>query len=109
MIPTPGEVDLIAEHIAPQYRLTVYLQSGTGQRPSEALAFSTECRRPGFIRIRWQVSAKAALPASPDCGAAQFVKVGRHVRIPESALGAFIDAHTIQPIRRRGGTLRRAA
>jgi hypothetical protein len=58
-IPTLGEVDLIAEHIAPQYRLAVYLQSGTGQRPSEALAFSTECRRSGFLRIRWQVSAKA--------------------------------------------------
>ncbi|MFE9598957.1 tyrosine-type recombinase/integrase [Streptomyces hokutonensis] len=58
-IPTPGEVDLIAQYITPQYRLTVYLQSGTGQRPSEALAFSTECRRPGFVRIRWQVSAKA--------------------------------------------------
>lgn len=38
---------------------TVYLQSGTGQRPSEALAFSSECRRAGFVRIRWQVSAKA--------------------------------------------------
>ncbi|WP_455352564.1 hypothetical protein [Streptomyces sp. SYSU K217416] len=50
---------LIAEHIAPQYRLAVYVQSGTGQRTSEALAFSTECRRPGFVRIRWQVSAKA--------------------------------------------------
>ncbi|QPP06761.1 hypothetical protein G4Z16_10560 [Streptomyces bathyalis] len=58
-IPTPAEVDLIAGHIAPQYRLTVYLQSGTGQRPSEALAFSAECRRPGFVRVRWQVSAKA--------------------------------------------------
>lgn len=58
-LPTPAEVDLIAEHIAPYFRLTVYLQSGTGQRPSEALAFSTECRRPGFVRIRWQVSAKA--------------------------------------------------
>jgi integrase len=58
-IPTLGEVDLIAEYIAPQYRLAVYLQSGTGRRPSEALAFSTECRRSGFVRIRWQVSAKA--------------------------------------------------
>nr|WP_246258702.1 site-specific integrase [Streptomyces typhae] len=54
-----GEVDLIAEHISPQYRLAVYLQSGTGQRPSEALAFSTECRRSGFVRVRRQVSAKA--------------------------------------------------
>ncbi|WP_328750261.1 site-specific integrase [Streptomyces sp. NBC_00285] len=58
-IPTLNEVDLIAEHIAPQYRLAVYLQSGTGQRPSEALAFATECRRSGFVRVRWQVSAKA--------------------------------------------------
>ncbi|ARP74348.1 site-specific integrase [Streptomyces pluripotens] len=58
-IPTLGEVDLIAEHIAPQYRLAVYLQSGTGQCPSEALAFSTECRRSGFVRVRWQVSVKA--------------------------------------------------
>ncbi|MGW7239944.1 tyrosine-type recombinase/integrase [Streptomyces sp. NPDC054804] len=58
-IPTLSQVDLIAQHIAPQYRLAVYLQSGTGQRPSEALAFSTECRRSGFVRIRWQVSAKA--------------------------------------------------
>ncbi|MET9841335.1 tyrosine-type recombinase/integrase [Streptomyces virginiae] len=58
-VPTPAEVDLIAAHIAPQFRLAVYLQSGTGQRPSEALAFSTECRRSGFVRIRWQVSAKA--------------------------------------------------
>ncbi|MGW2987414.1 tyrosine-type recombinase/integrase [Streptomyces goshikiensis] len=58
-VPTPAEVDLIAAHIAPQFRLAVYLQSGTGQRPSEALAFSTECRRPGYVRIRWQVSARA--------------------------------------------------
>lgn len=58
-IPTPTEVDLIAAHISPQYRLAVYLQAGTGQRPSEALAFSTECRRSGFVRIRWQVSAMA--------------------------------------------------
>jgi integrase len=58
-VPTSAEVDLIAAHIAPHFRLTVYLQSGTGQRPSEALAFSTECRRPGYVRIGWQVSAKA--------------------------------------------------
>ncbi|NML52885.1 site-specific integrase [Streptomyces sp. R302] len=58
-VPTPAEVDLIAAHITPQFRLAVYLQSGTGQRPSEALAFSTECRRSGFVRIRWQVSARA--------------------------------------------------
>ena len=38
-----------------------------------------------------------------------FVKVGRHVRIPESALSEFIDANTVRPIRRRGARLRRAA
>lgn len=34
-----------------------------------------------------------------------FVKVGRHVRIPESALTAFVNAHTVQPV----GRIRRAA
>lgn len=58
-VPTSAEVDLIVAHIVPRFRLTVYRQSGTGQRPSEALVFSSECRRPGYIRIRWQVSAKA--------------------------------------------------
>lgn len=38
-----------------------------------------------------------------------FVKVGRHVRIPESALVAFIDAHTVRPVRRRSGQIGRAA
>jgi excisionase family DNA binding protein len=37
-----------------------------------------------------------------------FVKVGRHVRIPERALAAYIDANTVQPRRHRSG-LRRAA
>ncbi|WP_269854140.1 helix-turn-helix domain-containing protein [Streptomyces sp. RPT161] len=27
-----------------------------------------------------------------------FVKVGRHVRIPEAALRAFIEANTVQPV-----------
>ncbi|MFF8312726.1 helix-turn-helix domain-containing protein [Streptomyces lydicus] len=27
-----------------------------------------------------------------------FVRVGRHVRIPESALLAFIEANTVQPV-----------
>ncbi|MYT31719.1 MULTISPECIES: tyrosine-type recombinase/integrase [unclassified Streptomyces] len=58
-IPTLEEVDLLAHHISPQYRLTIYLMSGAGLRPSEALAFACECRRTEFIRIRWQVSAKA--------------------------------------------------
>ncbi|MFJ4343410.1 hypothetical protein [Streptomyces sp. NPDC088915] len=58
-VPAPAEVELIAAHVTPSFRLAVHLQSGTGQRPSEALAFSTERRRSGFVRIRWQVSAKA--------------------------------------------------
>ena len=38
-----------------------------------------------------------------------FVKVGRHVRLPEGALKDFIDANTVQPIGQRLGSLRRAA
>ncbi|MBB0245337.1 MULTISPECIES: helix-turn-helix domain-containing protein [Streptomyces] len=38
-----------------------------------------------------------------------FVKVGRHVRIPQSALNAFIDANTVRPIDHRRDSLRRAA
>ena len=30
-----------------------------------------------------------------------FVKVGRHVRIPESALDAFVLANTVAPVTRR--------
>lgn len=37
-----------------------------------------------------------------------FVKIGRHVRIPESALVDYICAHTVQPRRIRAG-FRRAA
>ncbi|MEV6290190.1 excisionase family DNA-binding protein [Streptomyces sp. NPDC051896] len=35
-----------------------------------------------------------------------YVKVGRHVRIPESAVREFIDAHTVRP---RRSNLGRAA
>lgn len=38
-----------------------------------------------------------------------FVRVGRHVRIPESALAAFIEANTVQPVQRRRPRMRRAA
>lgn len=38
-----------------------------------------------------------------------FVKVGRHFRVPEGALAAFIDANTVQPVRRRRLRYRRAA
>jgi excisionase family DNA binding protein len=38
-----------------------------------------------------------------------FVKVGRHVRIPESALNAFLEANTVRPIQRRRSRYGRAA
>jgi excisionase family DNA binding protein len=38
-----------------------------------------------------------------------FVKVGRHVRIPESAVTAYIAARTVQPVTARRAGLRRAA
>ncbi|MGI5139192.1 MULTISPECIES: excisionase family DNA-binding protein [unclassified Streptomyces] len=38
-----------------------------------------------------------------------FVKVGRHVRIPESALSAFVAEQTVEPVTVRPGVLRRAA
>ncbi|MGW3692191.1 excisionase family DNA-binding protein [Streptomyces sp. NPDC005125] len=38
-----------------------------------------------------------------------FVKIGRHVRITESALAAYIDGNTVQPIRRRRARYGRAA
>jgi excisionase family DNA binding protein len=31
----------------------------------------------------------------------RFVRVGRHVRIPESALAAFIESGTVEPFARR--------
>lgn len=58
-IPTLHEVDVIAKQISPQYRLTVYLQAGAGLRISETLAFTTDCRRTDFLRVRRQVSSKA--------------------------------------------------
>jgi excisionase family DNA binding protein len=38
-----------------------------------------------------------------------FVKVGRHVRIPESAVSAFVAERTVQPVTVRRAALRRAA
>ncbi|MEU9701360.1 excisionase family DNA-binding protein [Streptomyces sp. NPDC047981] len=38
-----------------------------------------------------------------------FVKVGRHVRIPESAVTAFVVANTVEPMTLRPAALRRAA
>ncbi|MER6503215.1 helix-turn-helix domain-containing protein [Streptomyces sp. NPDC001455] len=31
----------------------------------------------------------------------RFVKVGRHVRIPKSAVIAFIESHTVEPVQPR--------
>ncbi|MEU1512961.1 helix-turn-helix domain-containing protein [Streptomyces sp. NPDC005811] len=39
----------------------------------------------------------------------RYVKVGRHVRIPESAVEEFIASRTVEPIRLRRAGLRRAA
>lgn len=38
-----------------------------------------------------------------------FVKVGRHVRIPESAVEAYVAANTVEPVVLRPTGLRRAA
>ncbi|MEV0964339.1 excisionase family DNA-binding protein [Streptomyces sp. NPDC049910] len=38
-----------------------------------------------------------------------FVKIGRHVRIAESVLNAYIDGNTVQPVRRRRVRYGRAA
>ncbi|MEV5162733.1 MULTISPECIES: excisionase family DNA-binding protein [Streptomyces] len=38
-----------------------------------------------------------------------FVKVGRHVRIPETAVAAFVTANTVEPVTIRRAGLRRAA
>ncbi|MGX1368563.1 excisionase family DNA binding protein [Streptomyces canus] len=39
----------------------------------------------------------------------RYVKLGRHVRIPESAVEEFIQARTVEPIRLRRTGLRRVA
>jgi excisionase family DNA binding protein len=39
----------------------------------------------------------------------RYVKVGRHVRIPASAVEEFIESHTVEPVRLRRAGLRRAA
>ncbi|MEU0477276.1 helix-turn-helix domain-containing protein [Streptomyces olivaceus] len=38
-----------------------------------------------------------------------FVKVGRHVRIPETAVEEYVSANTVQPVLLRSTGLRRAA
>ncbi|QHC25660.1 tyrosine-type recombinase/integrase [Streptomyces sp. GS7] len=94
-IPTLYEVDLIAKQISPQYRLTVYLQAGAGLRISETLAFTTDCVRSDFLRVRRQVSAKAH---RDDCKT-RFIPLkhraeGEYRDVPLPAfLAEEIDAH----------------
>jgi integrase len=94
-IPTLHEVDLIAKQISPQYRLTVYLQASAGLRISETLAFTADCHRDGFVRVRRQVSSKAH---RADC-ATRFVPLkhraeGEYRDIPTPAfLADEIDRH----------------
>ncbi|MGW5114410.1 tyrosine-type recombinase/integrase [Streptomyces noursei] len=94
-IPTLHEVDLIAKQISPQYRLTVYLQAGAGLRISETLAFTTDCVRSDFLRVRRQVSAKAH---RDDCKT-RFIPLkhraeGEYRDVPLPAfLAEEIDAH----------------
>ncbi|HEX5566841.1 MAG TPA: helix-turn-helix domain-containing protein [Streptomyces sp.] len=38
-----------------------------------------------------------------------FIKAGRHVRIPESAVMAFIEANTVEPVRARPMRLKAVA
>ncbi|MFJ9522543.1 tyrosine-type recombinase/integrase [Kitasatospora sp. NPDC101801] len=58
-IPTLAEVNAIAAAMSPQYQLAVWLMAGAGLRISEALGFSAECKRDGFVRLRRQISSKA--------------------------------------------------
>ncbi|TKA06328.1 tyrosine-type recombinase/integrase [Actinacidiphila oryziradicis] len=94
-IPTLHEVDLIAKQISPQYRLTIYLQAGAGLRISETLAFTADCRRPDFLRVRRQVSSKAN---REDCQT-RFIPLkhraeGEYRDVPTPAfLAEEIDAH----------------
>lgn len=83
-IPTFYEVDLIAKQISPHYRLTIYLQSGAGLRISETLAFSADCHRDGFLRIRRQISSKAH---RKDC-------VTRFIPLKHRAEGEYRDIPT---------------
>ncbi|MGW3234124.1 excisionase family DNA-binding protein [Streptomyces olivaceus] len=39
----------------------------------------------------------------------RYVKVGRHVRIPASAVAEFVESQTVEPVRFRRAGLRRAA
>ena len=94
-IPTLAEVNAITAALSPQYRLTGSLMAGAGLRISEALGFSGECKRDGFLRLRRQISAKA----NQDSCVTRLVPLKhrtedefRDVPMP-TFLGEEIDAH----------------
>ncbi|MFB7630585.1 tyrosine-type recombinase/integrase [Streptomyces sp. NPDC056149] len=94
-IPTREEIDLIARHIGPYYRLSVYLQAGAGLRVSEALAFATQCRRGGVLRVREQVRRTAhRADCSDRFGPLKHRTPGAYRDVPLPAfLEREIDAH----------------
>ncbi|WP_261802021.1 site-specific integrase [Streptomyces sp. ISID311] len=101
-IPTREEVDLIARHIEPYYRLSVYLQAGAGLRVSEALAFAIQCRRSGALRVREQVSRTAHRADCPErFGPLKHRTPGAHRDVP---LAAFLEQEIDAHLRRWGAT-----
>ncbi len=58
-IPTLVEVKAIAEAMTEPFRLTIWLMAGAGLRIGEALGFSSDCSRSGFLRIRRQISTQS--------------------------------------------------
>ncbi|WP_063755411.1 site-specific integrase [Streptomyces sp. NRRL S-337] len=101
-IPTREEVDLIARHIEPHYRLSVYLQAGAGLRVSEALAFATQCRRSGALRVREQVSRTAhRADCSERFGPLKHRTPGAYRDVP---LAAFLEQEIDAHLRRWGAT-----
>lgn len=101
-IPTREEVDLIALHIEPYYRLSVYLQAGAGLRVSEALAFATQCRRSGALRVREQVSRTAHRADCPErFGPLKHRTPGAYRDVP---LAAFLEQEIDAHLRRWGAT-----
>ncbi|MGW2404485.1 tyrosine-type recombinase/integrase [Streptomyces sp. NPDC001739] len=101
-IPTREEVDLIARHIEPYYRLSVYLQAGASLRVSETLAFTTQCRRSGALRVREQVSRTAHRADCPErFGPLKHRTPGAYRDVP---LAAFLEQEIDAHLRRWGAT-----
>ncbi|MCE4942937.1 tyrosine-type recombinase/integrase [Streptomyces albulus] len=101
-IPTREEVGLIAAHIGPYYRLSVYLQAGAGLRVSEALAIAAQCRRGSVLRVREQVSRTAHRADCPDrFGPLKHRTPGAYRDVP---LPAFLEREIDAHLRRWGAT-----